>query len=513
MGALLPNYRKTVIDSLVNGISTNAQCIFAFAANPVPSTGNTPAVTLDGYNIGFFNDWNMLFGKRLNQGDIVPVIKNVKWTTNTVFDQYDNTKDQSNANFYAITPPQLVGGPYNVFKCINNANGAASTQVPNQVQSTSFTMSDGYTWRYIATITNAEYTKFYTSDYAPIYTNATLSTSAFLYAGVENVVITNGGNGYSSYSTSNTNVVLGVINSTAIQIQNYESTFNDFYVGNGIYIYNSQAATSQIFGVSKYVSNAAGNFVILDGQANVQNIQPAITKYLISPRVNFTCDGNTKPQAYTTINATSNSILSVVIINTGSFITWANVAFSSNQAAITSPANAYVIVPPPGGHGYEPATECRIRGMGVAFTFANSEGGTIPTNVQYNRIGLITNPLTLNANGTTGNVYTTNTYSGVIQATISPALTFAVGNTITGLSSGALGTVAFSNSTALYLTGDKSFISGETVATSNGTTANITINTIGQVYTKTIKPLYVQNISNISRSANTSESFKMVITI
>jgi hypothetical protein len=512
MGAILSNFRKTIVDSLISGISTNAQCLFAFASNPVPYTGNTPPVTLDGYN-GFINNWQMLFGKRLGVGDLIPMIRNVQWTSNTVYDQYDNTVDLTNLNFYVITPPQVVGGSYNVFKCINNANGAPSTQVPNQVQPSSFTTADGYTWRYISTITNAEYNKFNTSDFAPVYTNTTLSTSAFSYAGVENVVITNGGNGYSSYSISNNNLVLGVINATTIQVQNYESTFNDFYVGNGIYIYNTQAATSQLFGVSKYVSNAAGNFVTLDGTANTQNILPSITKYLISPRVKFTCDGNTIPAAYTTINTTSNSILSVVIINTGSFITWANVAFVSNQATVTTQANAYAIVAPAGGHGYEPSTECRIRGIGISFTFANSEGNSIPTNIKYNKIGLLVNPLTLNANGTTGNVYTVNTYSAVLQANISPSTTYVVGDVLIGQSSNARGTVAFSNGTNVYLTGDTDFIGGENVTSSNGTIATIAINTIGQIYTKNLKPLYAQNISNITRSANTSESFKLVITI
>ncbi|MGZ4849811.1 MAG: hypothetical protein ACXV2C_00295, partial [Candidatus Bathyarchaeia archaeon] len=330
----------------------------------------------------------------------------------------------------------------------------------------------------------------------------------------ENCVITNGGNGYSSYSMANTNVVLSVSNSTLIQVQNYESTVNNFYAGNAIYLYNTQSATSQLFTISGYTSNSLGNFVTLNTAANTTNILPAITKYYISPRVVFTSDANSAPVAYTTINSTSNSILSIVIINTGSGISWCNVAIVTNSSAVTSNASVYAIVPPPGGHGYDPASELYTQGMGVAFTFSNSESNTIPTNVGYNQIGIVSNPNTLNSNTAPGAGYTTNTFSAVLQANLTPTTTFVVGNTVTGKTSGAVGTVAFCNGTNIYLTGDKYFANGETIVSSNGvTSANITINTLGQVYTKPLKPLYIQNISNITRSNTGAESYKLVIAI
>ncbi|MGZ4849875.1 MAG: hypothetical protein ACXV2C_00685, partial [Candidatus Bathyarchaeia archaeon] len=232
MGALLPSYKTTVINSILNGISTNTTCLYAFAANPITYSGNTPALNLADYSALFTNDWQLLFGKRLQIADIVPMINNIQWTTGTVYAQYDNTNTNlANTNFYVLSPPQVVGGPFNIYKCINNSNGAISTQIPNQIQPSSFTSSDGYTWRYIATVTAAEYDKFFTTTYAPVYTNTTIAASALSYAGIENCVITNGGNGYSSYSMANTNVVLSVSNSTLIQVQNYESTVNNFYAG------------------------------------------------------------------------------------------------------------------------------------------------------------------------------------------------------------------------------------------------------------------------------------------
>jgi hypothetical protein len=512
LGALLPSYKTTVINSLLNGISANTTCLYAFASNPTPTTGNTPAISLTDYSSSFWKGWQLLFGKRLQLADVVPVIRNITWTSNTVYDQYDNTDAElEDKDFYVLAPPAIIGGAYNVYKCINNANGAPSTSVPSQVQPSSFTTADGYTWRYITTVTASQYDKFYTTDYAPVYTNTTIRASSFTYSGVENCVITNGGNGYSAYSYSNSNLIVSVLSSTLLQVQNYEAALNGAYVDNAIYLYNDVSPTSQLLSISGYTSNALGNFVTLSTDANTTNIQALITKYYITPAVVFQSDANTTPAGYTTINTTSNSILSVVLTDTGSGVTWCNVSITTNSAAVTTNATVYAIVPPPGGHGFEPATELFTQGMGVSFTFANSEANTIPSNVTYNQIGILCNPNAVFSNTTPGSLYTVNTFSSVLTGNITPTTTFDVGNVVIGETSNAVGTVAFCNGTHIHLTGDKMFISGETIVTSNGTSAAMTINSIGQVYTKDIKPLYIQNITNVTRSNTAAESYKLII--
>ena len=58
------------------------------------------------------------------------------------------------------------------------------------------------------------------------------------------------------------------------------------------------------------------------------------------------------------------------------------------------------------------------------------------------------------------------------------------------------------------------FVDGEGVANGAGVlVANITINTLGDIYATDIKPLYVQNINNVNRSNTQTESFKLVIQI
>ena len=122
------------------------------------------------------------------------------------------------------------------------------------------------------------------------------------------------------------------------------------------------------------------------------------------------------------------------------------------------------------------------------------------------------NPYTILANGSIGSRTSANAFSQVLKANVSPAKVYSVGDKIIGANSGALGVVAFSNTSVLYLTGDKYFISGETV--SNGTTTTaITINTIGDLYTKNMVPFYIQNVTNVQRANNQTESFRLIIQV
>ena len=273
------------------------------------------------------------------------------------------------------------------------------------------------------------------------------------------------------------------------------SFVNYYYNDNAIYIYstgNNSPTSSQLFSVTNYISNSSGNFVYTNGVVNTSLIIPGQTFYKISPAVNFNTDGSLDPRAYSIINAVSNSVSKIMIIDPGTNISWANVSISSNSNYGTG-ANLYAIVPPAGGHGSSPAVELGIQGCSISFNFVNSEGNTIPTNVSYNTVGIIKNPNILNSNGTSNSsFYSNTTFNNLLIA--NTTIAYPVGTKVNGLTSGSLGTVAFSNSSLIYLTGDKSFISGENIisSTNNTLTSTILISSQGNIYAKNITPLYVQ---------------------
>lgn len=511
MGKILPYFKKAVIDELLDNIASGNSNYYAFASNPIPYVGDPPSISNTDYDDLFINNWQLLFGKKLNVTNFAPIIDNNQWKANTVYRRYDNTDSYlySNNMFYVISPPDYVGGDYNIYKCIDNSNGAVSTVKPNQIQYTSFETSDGYVWKYITSVSYAQYKLFSSDDHCPVFTNTIISLYSSQYSGVEVVNISNGGIGYSTYH----NGTIQYANSSVIQIETANTSGqNDFYASSGIYVYNETETTGQIFGVSKYISNTSGKWVYLDSSANTDNILPNFSKYKISPKVVFTSDGNTNPVGYSVVNSVSNSISEIIILDRGSDISWCNVHITSTFG---SGANLYAIVPPPGGHGFDAVSELNVKGISIQFTFANTEGNTITTsNVVYNKIGLLKNPYSLTANNTKGSLYTTNTFNQLLVANIASPVIFANGDYVVGNTSGAIGTVVISNSTQLHLTGDTHFSNGEYVVSSNGTvSAQIDIQNLGALYHKDLRPLYIQNINNINRSNTQTESFKLIIQV
>lgn len=513
MGKLLPTYKEAVINEMKDNMLSGDSDYYAFAADPVASVTVPPLANND-YSTNYAT-WSMLFGKKLTYNDIALVVNNNKWESGTVFDMYDDTSNtlHTNSMYYSVSIPSIVGGNYLIYKCIDNANGSPSTVDPSTVGNPqgkfSFQTSDGYVWRYLYAVSSANYDKFATDNYIPVYTDPNILATADTYSGVEVVMITNHGSGYNAYHDG---VIEAVLNSTMVQISSNASIFNNFYSNNGIYIYNTTETTSQLKYITEYISNTTGKFVRVDSSGlTTENIIEGSSQYKISPRVVFDTDGVT-PKAYTTINPYQNSIASVVMLDIGTGITRANVSIQSNTLW-GSGAAAYAIVPPPGGHGSDPASELDIKGFSAGFRFSNSELNTIPDYVTYSKIGILKNPYVMDFNFEKGSRFQANTFDQLLKFQINNVgYTFDVEDVIYGESSGAKGIIAFVNSTAMYIAGDRNFEDGERITYANGMpTLNITIQSEGAIYTKDVRPLYVQNINTVERSNTQNESFKLIV--
>lgn len=509
-GVINPSYKKAIIDELFDNISSNTSYYYAVASNPVERIGPLGNTTADDYNTLFETDWKMIFGKKLSISNFAPLIENNLWSNGYVYKMYDDNDEDLYANnkFYVISSPDYDGGTYNIYKCMDNANGAPSTTKPALVQVTSFETDDGYVWRYITSIPYRLYRMFATNDYAPVYANTLTVFYANQYSGIEKVVIANSGSGYVAYHDG---IILSA-NSTVLQVGNSASNSSGIYTNSAIYIYNTTATTSQLFEISDYVSNSVGKWVYLNGEANTTNIIPEATQYKISPRVKFTTDGGTQPLAYSVVNTSTNTISDIVMLDIGADISWANVEI---VAAVGSGANVYAITPFPGGHGSDPVSELNVKALGITFHFANSENSTIPDNILYNKVGIIKNPYGLYANGAKSNtLYTSNTLSQVLEASLLNPVSFTVGDRIYGNTSNAYGIVTFANTSKIYVVGDKTFVNNEFILSSDSTiSSEIEIITNGDIYAKDIKPLYVRDINNVNRSNSQTESFKLIIQI
>jgi len=166
---------------------------------PVNSTANVE-----------YTPWREMYAaKRVTASDVTHAVPRYDWVTGTVYDQYDDQDTNLlDDDFYVMTDD------YNVFKCLFNNSGAASTTKPTKPGTVTerFTTADGYIWRYMYTVTTADALKFLTNDYVPVKTLASddgsdqwdVQTGA-VDGSIEVVLVTAGGSGY---FTGNTTVTI-----------------------------------------------------------------------------------------------------------------------------------------------------------------------------------------------------------------------------------------------------------------------------------------------------------------
>jgi hypothetical protein len=126
----------------------------------------------------------------------------------------------------------------------------------------------------------------------------------------------------------------------------------------------------------------AGSIDVINITNGGSNYDPANADVYVT----ITGDGK-----YATANATVTLgvVTDIVVSNTGSNYTFANVSISSANG---KNATAVVYPSPIGGHGFNAVSELGCRHVMLTASFDKSESGQIPTNIDFRQIGIISNP-------------------------------------------------------------------------------------------------------------------------
>lgn len=221
-----------------------------------PPTPNTSTAT--------FNEvWkNMIAGKRLTGNDIRHVVPRHDWTSNTVYTAYDHMTDSltlkdANTKFYVLTDE------FNVYKCLGNNYGHASTVKPTSKLTTShFQTTDLYIWKYMYTLTVEERSRYLSPDFMPVKT-LTLDDNSTQWlvqndaspGAIHNIVVTNGGSGYTSNDIS-VIIVGDGIDANAYAIRNVTTnTISSIVV-------DSKGASYTYADVTVYANTESNNAVV-----------------------------------------------------------------------------------------------------------------------------------------------------------------------------------------------------------------------------------------------------------
>jgi len=432
---------------------------FADDTSPPAVNNNVQATYYEPYE-------NFIFGKQITSNDVKHMTSRYDWTANTVYAMYDDQDSNLSSNNYFVVSPE--SGSYHVFKCLYNSEGQPSTAQPLLSETAAdddiyIKSTDGYQWKYMYSISSADWSKFATSNNIPVIPNANVSGNAVSGA-IDVVIVTAAGSNYNSYANGTISVSAVGGNTRIFEITSSGTlaSNNDFYKDSSLYIKTGTGA-GQLRKITDYV--ASSKRLVID--TAFTTLPDTTSTYEISPYVEITGDG-LSATARALVNTAANTIANVQIVTRGSGYTFATATITgntgtinvaSNSAILANTATARAIISPQHGHGNNVINELGADKVGISVTFANNETGTIPTDNDYRQITVIKDPL----------------FSEVVLSIDTLSGTFQDEEVVTAGTSGANGIVTAANSSSISLANTFGFfVTGEelTGATSNAT-ANV----------------------------------------
>ena len=151
----------------------------------------SPLTPVDSISQEFHTFDDLLAAKKVSSTDVSVAIARRNWTTGTVYDYYRHdyghyltgstsslvTADSGatalyDSSFYVLTDD------FNVYKCLDNNGGAASTVKPTGTSTSILTTGDSYKWKYMYTLSAAQQANFLSTDFMAVATNSTVSSAA-----------------------------------------------------------------------------------------------------------------------------------------------------------------------------------------------------------------------------------------------------------------------------------------------------------------------------------------------
>jgi len=411
--------------------------------------------------------------KKVTSSDISHVIPRYNYDDGQTYVAWDsNDSDIFDERFYVVTRSE-----FKVYKCIKAGDSVTSVQ-PVHTGVDPVTLGDGYTWKYMYTITTADSEKFLTNSYMPVKTLAMAPTLA----------------------------------NTSVDFPQQSSQIG-----------SRDSATAA--GIERIEVTAAGT-----GYSS----KPTVT-------ISGDGTGATVSAAQVTMagSGSNQTVASIAVTAKGTDYTIADIVISGGGG---SGATARAVISPSSGHGVDPVRELGAFYIALNAQLDSAEGGDLTVGNDFRQIGIIKNPFkratntdsghTSEANGAaTSTIATASTLKGLkyLQMNGSADVTaYNVDCLLTGGTSGAkayLAEIDTTNKRLYYYqnrkTGFKSFTDGSSGAAEQ---INGTLPTGGTSSTDATHPVqnsefvegsgqlvFLENRAPISRTASQIEDIKCII--
>ena len=290
-----------------------------------------------------------------------------------------------NANYYVYNTTDS-----NIYVCVDNNNGSASTVLPSTVSNTIFTTADGYQWKYMSSVSTND--KFITSSYLPVIT---ASRDQYIASGsIIGVSIDSAGTGY----TSATTITVSGDGAGAIITPTISSgSITGIVITNGGSGYSYANLTLSTEGTGGSVSAS----LFLGTQQNT--LQAGKETDVISGNIlnaNVISGGYGYTTATVTISGDGTGAVATATISSGRItkITFSDRGKNYNRASITITGNGYgatvrPVLSPYGGLGKDPINQLCARSLMFYSKINNNANQGVFVSNDYRQIGLIKDPL------------------------------------------------------------------------------------------------------------------------
>jgi len=531
----------------------------------------------------------MIAAKKVSSSDISHVVTRHNWTSGRVYQMYKDTDTHSNliasrtgqtvsnaggtaTESATMYPMYVMNTNFGIYKCLYNAEteiSGSNYPKPSTVEPTHTTTtagapaaeSDGYKWKYMYTISASEALKFVTSSYIPVkqlrdanaYGN-TATAGGLGTGGVKNdgsaqasieynavdgaldiFVINTDGSGY-TFETGKTVTTSGTGATSTLTMASPGLTSNDQYNNSSVYF--TFSGTSYVRKITDSSYGSSVQTLTLD--ATIPQLTGTITAN-VAPFCRINGDGHGQEIVLTANSSDTDAVGGVTVVSTGNSFTTASVIIEQQGTGAGTGADITAIIPPKGGHGYDP-----IKELGGYFIMVNSkltqdESGTFTTTNDFRKIGLLTDP---NSDGAytryTGDTatqaktftYTANTAALSGDITITQGTVGANGATayvvdvnasastmrVVDITNGANSSAGYDGKPGSWQCTTTNVASSTTgaadaqaVFTFTGGTARLTNVANGSMQIGSGEVIYIENRAPVARASDQTEDIKLII--
>ena len=431
--ALRTSWRRAMANDLVRSLNEGGNenyYLFIGKVDPWPNEAIPPAATdSDFYSSDTFR--NAVALKRLETRNISLVVPRYNWTTGTTYVEYDPTVDLhvsgSLSKFYVLTSTN------NVYKCISNNNGAASSVEPSHTTQHIVKNSDGYRWKFMYSLTE-NMQNFLTDEYIPVsFVSEKVVDETINQLNVQETaehgtidhaeVVTIGSNVFDN--SEPVSAVVGTetaANNVKVRLNQSASNVNGRYVGYSLYFddgrgeeIGNQYKITEYNGTTKQVTidpPLRHRVYVADNSKNLKG-----SSYKILPRLRVDGDGSDCSLVPTL--SSENKITGVDIINRGKNYQDAEVKVLTTSSSGTTNSTFKLYFSPPGGHGSDAVRELQAtRVMILMKADQGSKTSNWPAENDFRQFGIVKNPV-LNLRGVTADaVVAGDEYTRLTELTV-----------------------------------------------------------------------------------------------